>query len=199
MGRPAKTDRQAVIRAGLALADEQGLASVTMQAVADRLGVTPMALYRHVANKADLLDGLVEELLTESLPPGPAEGPRPPSPPESEPAADDDTWNDRLTATATAVRAAAARHPSVFPLLLQRPATTPGALRVRQGIYEALTRAGVDPQQVPRTERLISTAILGYAASEAAGRFAQHSRRDRNADFTQLLDMLAQFIRGLWI
>ena len=36
------------------LADEQGLAAVTMQAVADRLGVTPMALYRHVANKADV-------------------------------------------------------------------------------------------------------------------------------------------------
>lgn len=36
-----------------------------MAAVAERLGVTPMALYRHVANKADLLDGLVERLLTE--------------------------------------------------------------------------------------------------------------------------------------
>jgi len=154
-----------------------------------------MALYRHVANKADLLDGLVEALLTESLPPGPADRPRPPHPPESEPVGDDDTWNDQLTATATAVRAAAARHPSVFPLLLQRPATTPGALRVRQGIYDALARAGVDPQQIPRTERLISTAILGYAASEAAGRFAQHSRRDRDADFKQLIDMLGQFIR----
>ena len=36
-----------------------------MQAVADRLGVTPMALYRHVANKADLLDGMVESILLE--------------------------------------------------------------------------------------------------------------------------------------
>ncbi len=39
-----------------------------MAAVAERLGVTPMALYRHVANKADLLDGLVERLLTEFPP-----------------------------------------------------------------------------------------------------------------------------------
>ncbi len=43
-----------------------------MQAVADRLGVTSMALYRHVANKADLLDGVVERILWEVPLPDPA-------------------------------------------------------------------------------------------------------------------------------
>jgi AcrR family transcriptional regulator len=47
-----------------------------MGAAAERLGVTPMALYRHVANKADLLDGVVELLLTEFQPP-PSELPWP--------------------------------------------------------------------------------------------------------------------------
>ena len=60
-----------MLAASLQLADEQGLAAITMQAVADRLGVTPMALYRHVTNKADLLDGLVESILLEV----PAAGP----------------------------------------------------------------------------------------------------------------------------
>jgi AcrR family transcriptional regulator len=58
--------------AALALADDHGLEGLAMAAVAERLEVTPMALYRHVANKADLLDGLVERLLTE-FPPRPAE------------------------------------------------------------------------------------------------------------------------------
>jgi len=49
-----------VLDAALALADESGLGAVTMHAVATRLGVTPMALYRHVGDKAALLDGLVE-------------------------------------------------------------------------------------------------------------------------------------------
>ena len=65
MARPRLIDRAGVLQASLDLADERGLDAVTMQAVADRLGVTPMALYRHVHNKADLLDGLVERLLDE--------------------------------------------------------------------------------------------------------------------------------------
>ena len=54
-----RIDRARVLAEALAMADEQGLDAVTMAGVAERLGVTPMALYRHVANKADLLDGVV--------------------------------------------------------------------------------------------------------------------------------------------
>jgi Bacterial regulatory proteins, tetR family len=57
VGRTAQISRAAILSAGLAIADEHGLSAVTMQAVARRLRVTPMALYRHVANKDDLLDG----------------------------------------------------------------------------------------------------------------------------------------------
>lgn len=173
MGRQPRISREAVLAAGLAVADEEGLAAVTMQAVARRLEVTPMALYRHVANKDDLLDGLVEALLTEIEPPPP-----------------DAPWDERLDHVARGVRAAAARHPGVFPLLLQRPAATPGALRVREGVHSALRDAGVHPKDVERAERLLSTAVLGYAASEAAGRFAHHSQRVRDEDFACLLTTL---------
>ena len=65
MGRPPQISRPAIVEASLAIADERGLAGLTMHAVAQRLGVTPMALYRHVDDKADLLDSVVEALLTE--------------------------------------------------------------------------------------------------------------------------------------
>ena len=65
MGRAPQISREAVLAAALRLADEQGLDAVTMHAVARRLQVTPMALYRHVDDKNALLDGLVEMLLTE--------------------------------------------------------------------------------------------------------------------------------------
>jgi AcrR family transcriptional regulator len=178
MGRPARIDRHIVLVAGLAIADESGLDAVTMGAVATRLDVTPMALYRHVANKADLLDGIVELLLTE-IPP-PSTGP----------------WVDRLAGLADAIRASAQRHPTVFPLLLQRPATTPRARRARNSIYSALREAGVDEERLAQTERLISTAILGFAASEAAGRFRNHSRRQLDADFVRLQGLLGRFIES---
>ena len=61
----ARLDRDSVLGAGLALADEAGLAAVTLRGLADRLGVTPMALYRHVAGKDDLLDGMADLLYAE--------------------------------------------------------------------------------------------------------------------------------------
>jgi AcrR family transcriptional regulator len=174
VGRPAQIDRTAVLAASLQLADAQGLTAVTMQAVAELLGVTPMALYRHVTNKSDLLDGVVERILLEVPLPDPAAA-----------------WPDRLTELSRGMRMAALRHPEVFPLLLQRAAATPGALRAREVVYSALREAGLPEHSVVQLERLLSTAVLGFAASEAGGRFAAHSAAQLDADFELLQAVLA--------
>jgi AcrR family transcriptional regulator len=179
MGRPPRIDRGQVLATGLALADEHGVGALTMAALAERLGVTPMALYRHVANKADLLDGVVGLLLTEF-----------PAPPPELP------WSERLSMLAANIRGSARRHPGVFPLLLQRPATTAEARRTRQGVYTALEDAGVPSDRVAQVERLVSTAILGFAVSEVAGRFRKHSRRQLDADFEVLQALLGRFIES---
>jgi AcrR family transcriptional regulator len=179
MARPALIDRAAVLKASLAIADEHGLAAVTMAAVAERLDVTAMALYRHVANKADLLDGLVEGLLTEFPLPDPAQ-----------------PWDARMSAIGQAVRTTARRHPAVFGLLLSRPASTPAAVRARDAIHAALREAGVPHADIPRLERLISTMVLGFAASEAGGRFAAHSAADVDADFADLETIIGELVRS---
>ena len=148
-----------------------------MAGVAGRLRVTPMALYRHVANKADLLDGVVELLLNEF-----------PLPRQ------DLLWPERLRALAGNIRASARRHPGVFPLLLQRPAATAEARQARDAVYRALGDAGVPPDRAAQVERLVSTAVLGFAVSEAAGRFRDHSQRQLDADFDALLAMLGRFV-----
>jgi AcrR family transcriptional regulator len=173
MGRRPQIDRAAILDAAMLLADEQGLESVTMHAIAQRLDVTAMALYRHLDGKQALLDGLVERLLT-SYPLPPADAP----------------WSDRLTALAEAVRSTAKRHPAVFPLLLTRPAVTPAARVVRDAVQAALREAGLDEAAAARAERLISTAVLGFAASEAAGRFRQHTQAVLDEDFAELLRWL---------
>ncbi|MCA2220711.1 TetR/AcrR family transcriptional regulator [Nonomuraea aurantiaca] len=163
--RKLKTERQPeILDAALAIADERGLDALTMRAVAERIGLTPMALYGYFRNKDELLDGLVGRLLT-TLPAGP--------PSES--------WDQRLSAFAWATRRLAREHPSVFPLLFARPSVTADAVRVVDWIYQALIDAGVPDAEVPRIERMVSTFVLGFATSEANGRFsaASHDVRSR--------------------
>jgi AcrR family transcriptional regulator len=177
MPRTAQIDRAAILGAAVQIGDAAGLEAVTMHAVARRLQVTPMALYRHVDSKAALLDGVAEALLTEF--------PRP---------ARELPWDGQLTALADGIRATARRHPGLFPLLLSRPAATPAALDARDAVYAALRAAGVPEPQLARTERLLSTAVLGFAASEAAGRFRRHDQAEIDADFAELLRWLGQLL-----
>jgi AcrR family transcriptional regulator len=151
-----ETRRQQILDAGLAIADEQGLDAVSMRAVAQRAGVTAMALYPHVRSKADLLDGMVGRVLTELLP-------------HVAPGLD---WRERLRSVARAGRKLAHQHPWGATLLLARPSVTPDAASVVDLFYTLLLDAGVPPAEVPRLERLVSTVILGFAASEVGGRFA---------------------------
>src|SRR5260221_3867745 len=143
MGRRAQISRDAVLRASLAIADPGGLDAVTMQAVARRLGAPPMALYRHVASKADLLDALVEGLLTEF--PWPA-GDLPPG--------------ERLRILGRGAREVARRHPSLFPLLLQRPATTPESPRGRDALRAPLEEAGLRAAPGPPAEKPLWDLLL---------------------------------------
>ncbi|MEU6479883.1 TetR/AcrR family transcriptional regulator C-terminal domain-containing protein [Streptomyces sp. NPDC047017] len=148
--------REEILDAALAIADEHGIEAVSMRALADRVGVTPMALYRHVKDKGALLDGMVGRLLTALLPPEADEG---------------RTWEERLADLAHASRRVAQRHPWAAHLLFSRPAVTPDAVRAVDVIYTALIEAGVPEPEVPRLERLVSTFVIGFAASEASGRF----------------------------
>jgi AcrR family transcriptional regulator len=163
--------RRQILLAALAIADEDGLSAISMRAVAERVGVSAMALYPHVGSKDALLDGMVDVLLAELLPAI-----------EGLPAGD--PWS-RLTALAHALRTTARRHPGAFQLLLARPSVTPDAVRATDTVYQALLDAGVPAAQVPRLERLLSTFVLGFAASEVNGRFNEGTLnpRGRRAQF----------------
>ncbi|MFI9388261.1 TetR/AcrR family transcriptional regulator [Kutzneria sp. NPDC052558] len=155
--RPALISRAQVLDATLRLASEKGLSAVTMRSVATRLGVSPMALYRHVGDKQGLLDGLVERLMTEVA--GAEEN-------------TDEDWRVPLRGLAANMRRTARQYPDLFILLFQRRAVTPAAVAARDAVYRALRAAGVAESELDRLERMISTFMLGFAASEAGGRFA---------------------------
>jgi AcrR family transcriptional regulator len=166
--------RERVLDAALVVAEREGLERLSMRLLARELNVSTMGLYRHVTNKADLLDGLVERLLGElELP--------------------DDSlpWDERLRMMARELRALANRHPKLFGLLLQRRAVGAGATRAREAELRALRDAGLDGEAAERLERLLSTVVMGFAFSEATGRFAGI---DVDGEFDAALELLARLV-----
>jgi len=150
-----ENDRRRVI-----LADEQGLDAVSMRAVAQRAGLTAMALYPHVGSKAELLDQMLGRLVSEVMPAGPAPG-----------EGAGLCWQQRLYFLARQGRRLFRDHPWAAALIFSRPAATAEAARASDEVYAALLEAGVPESEVPRLERMLTTVVIGYAASEAGGRF----------------------------
>jgi AcrR family transcriptional regulator len=150
--------RQEILDAALELADDKGLEAVSMRALAERAGVTPMALYPHVGSKAALLDGMLGRVIGQLV----AEG----SPALS------GEWRERLRALLRGARQLSHRHPWAAALAFSRPSATADSAGGVDLFYATLLDAGVPPAEVPRIERLVTTFALGYGASEVGGRFA---------------------------
>jgi len=148
--------RRLILDQALALVDEHGLAAMSMRAVAQRVGLTSMALYPYVGGKDSLLDGLVD-LLHLELGAGYGE----------DPAGFD--WRQRLRALGRAVRALARAHPGAYPLLLSRPAAGASASWLTAALRGCLHDAGVPAAQVPRLTRMICAFLLGYTVGEVTG------------------------------
>src|SRR5256885_16199821 len=92
--------RKRILRAGLVLADDAGAEALTMRRLGDELGFEAMSLYRHVANKDDLLDGMLDLVLAEWQLPD-----------------DDGSWVEAVKTSARSVHDALRRHPWAARLL----------------------------------------------------------------------------------
>jgi AcrR family transcriptional regulator len=170
----ATLTRETVLEAALKVAERDGFQGLSMREVARELDVSPMALYRHVSNKDDLLDGIVALLLGELT-----------LPEETLP------WERRLRLLAAEVRALARRRSKVFGLLLTRRAVGEGATRAREAVLAALAEAGLDREASARSERLLSTLVMGFALSEAGGRF---DGIDVDGEFEGALELLSRVL-----
>jgi AcrR family transcriptional regulator len=148
--------RRLILDQALALVDERGLAAMSMRAVAERVGLTSMALYPYVGGKDALLDGLVDLLHAEL---GTAYG--------TDPAELD--WRQRLRALGRAVRTLSRAHPGAYPLLLNRPAAAASASWLIAALGNTLHDAGVPEAEVARLTRMICAFLLGYTTGEVTG------------------------------
>ena len=150
-GRPARISREVVLQAALGLADADGLEAVTMERVARAVGTEPMSLYRHVRNKDDLLDGLVDRVFAEIA-----------LPTRSEP------WREAMRRRAISARAVLRRHPWAVGLMESRTHPGPANLAHHDAVLANLFAAGLGAAAAVRAYNLVDSFVYGFALQEHA-------------------------------
>ncbi|MET9252777.1 TetR/AcrR family transcriptional regulator [Streptomyces sp. NPDC003717] len=151
--RPVPLDRERIVAAAVALADEGGLAEVSLRKVAARLNAGPMRLYGFLATKEELFDLMVDEVKAEILPGA------------EEPPGD---WREALRGIAHRTRRTALRHPWLADLLGGRPALGPNGLAVTEATLAALDGLA-DADTVLRATETVSAYTTGAIRREIAG------------------------------
>jgi AcrR family transcriptional regulator len=142
--------REEIIKEALALLEQQGPGALSMRRLADRLGVAPNTLYTYVRGKADLIDGLIDQVYADLTI-------------EADPTGD---WAQQLTTLSQQIRQHLLAHPAVVPYALQQPGLGPHSLRLGEAIYNVLRPAGFSNQAVVGTVYALVTYILGFVALE---------------------------------
>jgi AcrR family transcriptional regulator len=146
---PLSRDR--ILRAALAIVDDEGLDALTMRRLGVSLGVEAMSLYRWVPGKGALLDG-IHELILEQLS-VPARG---------------RSWAHSVKAHAHAFRDALLAHPRALPVFATRPAVTQASLRHVEHALQLLHDAGFAIGEAINAMQSVVAYVVGHALSTHA-------------------------------
>ena len=145
----APLSRERVLDAAVSLADAGGIEALTMRRLGQELGVEAMSLYRHVADKDDLLDGMVDLVFGEiELPP------------------EDTDWRTAMRERAISVRGALTRHPWATPLMQSRSTPGPATLRHHDAVIGTLRSAGFPIALVAHAFSALDSYIYGFALQQ---------------------------------
>jgi AcrR family transcriptional regulator len=143
-------NRDRVLRAAIALADETGIDALTMRRLGGRLGVEAMSLYNHVANKEDLLAGMADTILSEvELP------------------AEDVDWKTVMRRRAVSVREMLVRHPWAAVLIGALPHPGPATLRYIDSVLGSLRNAGFTADMASRAFWVLDSYVYGFARQQS--------------------------------
>lgn len=144
-----------VVRTAVELADADSLDGLSMRTLAQRLGVVPMALYKHVANKEELIDGMVDSVWTE------VEAPEPELP-----------WREALRRRSISLRAAMLRHRWAVGLMEGRMRPGFANLRQHDAMMGCLRRAGFTFRTTVHVTSMLDAYVYGFALQEKTLPFA---------------------------
>jgi AcrR family transcriptional regulator len=142
--------RQRILRAAISLADRDGIESLSMRKLGQKLGVEAMSLYNHVRNKVDLLDGMVDVVFGEiELPANGAD------------------WRSAMRLRAISARQALLRHPWAIGLMESRAAPGPATLRHHDAVLGSLRTAGFAIDMAAHAYSIVDGYIYGFTLTES--------------------------------
>ena len=137
--------RERILAAALEVADEQGIEALSMRKLGQSLGYEAMSLYNHVANKDDLLDGILDLVLAEMEPP------------------DQDGGLPAIRASAISAHEALKRHPWAANMLMAPSRIRPARIAYMEALLAALRGAGLSAETTYHAYHVLDAHIIGFS------------------------------------
>ncbi|MGZ8800561.1 MAG: TetR/AcrR family transcriptional regulator C-terminal domain-containing protein [Aeromicrobium sp.] len=176
-----------MLRTAMVVADQNGVETLTMRKLGRALGVEAMALYRHVANKSEIVDGIVDLVFSEIELPS-TEG----------------NWKTSMRLRAKSVRGALTRHPWAIGLMESRAHPGPANLDHHNAVLGSLRSAGFSIEEAAHAYSLMDSYVYGFAlqqkqlpfdASDDAGAVAQDMLRPfPSGQYANLTEMMTEHV-----
>ena len=169
--RPARRPltRKRVLRAAMVQADRGGLEDLTMRKLADALHVAPMALYRHVANRDDLIDAMIDVVFSEIEVPSP-----------------DVDWRMAMRRRGISLRDALLRHRWATGLMESRARPGPANLGHHDAVLGNLRASGFSLELAAHAYSALDSYIYGFALTKMNLPF------DASTDMSEMADRMLE-------
>jgi AcrR family transcriptional regulator len=146
-----RLSRERVLSAAVAVADTGGLSSLTIRSLAQQLGVKPMSVYYHVANKDEILDGIVDFVFSQIELPNTT-----------------GDWRTEIHRRAVSARQVLRRHSWAIALMESRTTPGPATLRHHDAVIATLRAAGFSLAMTAHAYAVLDAHVYGFAVQEAS-------------------------------
>ena len=185
--KAAPLTRDRIVRVAVEVADEGGFDLLSMRNLAHELGAAPMSLYRHVANKEDLLDGMVDVVFAEMY--APAIGGK---------------WKAELRQRGVSARESLQRHPWAVGLMEARISPGPASAAHHNATMGCLREAGFPFREAVHAYNLLDAYTYGFALQEQtipfetpeeSGEMAKTTVGERSDEFPYLAEVVVELGR----